>query len=105
MDDELVDLLNGVWAADQYNNICSHDLIELPATEEEITASIIDGTGQNIVEMLANTEVWEGMTLRSHAKGVTRRYLENGCKSEPAMKKRLEIIKDLSNYNKIFEQQ
>ena len=104
MEDELVDLLNGVWAADEYNKICSLELIELPATEDEITTSIIDGTGQNIVEILANTEVWEGMSLRSHAKAVTSSYLENGCKSEPAIKKRLEIINDLSNYSKILEQ-
>lgn len=105
MEEVLLDIINGIWAAERYNEICPSNPIELPATEQEITASLIEGTGQDFVGELAKTPFHEEMTLRDHAKALVDGYLKGGCETESAMKKRESILQDLSQYGKLFVQE
>jgi hypothetical protein len=105
MEEVLLDIVNGIWAAERYNEICPNNPIDLPATEQEITASLIEGTGQDFIGELAKTPFHEEMTLREHAKALVDGYLNNGCETDSAMKKREDILQDLSQYGKIFVQQ
>ncbi len=105
MEEVLLDIINGIWAAERYNEICSSNPIELPASEQEITVSLIEGTGQDFVSELAKTPFHKEMTLREHAKALVDGYLKDGCETDPAKKKRESILQDLSQYGKLFVQQ
>ncbi len=102
MEEVLLDIVNGIWSAERYNERCSKDPITLPATEQEITKSLIEATGQDFVSELAMVPFSPELTLREHAKAVVDSYLKDGCATELALKKRDSIIVDLSQYDKIF---
>ena len=82
MEETLLDIINGIWAADQYNQLCPEDPIKLPATEAEITQSLIEATGQDFVGELAKTLFIGEVTLRDHAKAIVESYLKEGCSTE-----------------------
>lgn len=102
MEDALLDIINGVWAADRYNQLCAKSPITLPSTEAEITQDLIDAMGMDFVGELAATPFHAEMNLRDHAKALVDAYLKEGCNSKVANEKRESIVTNLSRYGELF---
>jgi hypothetical protein len=102
MEEVLLDIINGIWAAERINELCPDNLIALPASEEEITASLIEATGQDFVGEVGKTIFHGEMTLRDHAKSLVNTYYKDGCNTATAEKKRAAVIEELGKYDQIF---
>ncbi len=102
MEDALLDIINGIWAADRYNQLCTENPITLPSTEAEITQALLDATGTDFVGELAATPFYAEINLRDHAKALVDSYLKDGCNSKAANEKRESIVTNLSRYGELF---
>ncbi|MBL4797893.1 MAG: hypothetical protein JKY50_10805 [Oleispira sp.] len=102
MEDALLDIINGIWAADQFNQLCTEKPIALPATEAELTQALLDATGTDFVGEIAATPFYAEMNLRDHAKALVDSHLKDGCDTKAANEKRESIISNLSRYREVF---
>ena len=104
VEDQLVDLIQAVWAAEEFNTHCTDNPISLPISESELTAVLKEASGVDIVGELATAAFSADLTLRDHAKSVVRGYLAGGCESELAESKRNAIVTDLTKIAVLYEQ-
>jgi hypothetical protein len=102
MEDALLDIINGIWAADRYNQLCIERPITLPATEAELTQALLEATGTDFVGEIAATPFYAEMNLRDHAKALVDSYLKDGCDTKAANEKRDSIVSNLSRYGEVF---
>jgi hypothetical protein len=103
MEELLLDIVNGIWAAEHYNDLCPQNKIALPATEAEVAQSLIEATGQDFIGELACTPFAKGITLKDHARMTVEAYLKGGCMTDEAIRKRAIIEHNLSKYAQLFQ--
>lgn len=99
----LVDVIRGVWAAEEFNVLCPENPISLPVSEVELKQILLEASGVDIVQELASTSFSDDMNLREHAKTVVRGYLEDGCNSDLAKSIRKEVVENLAKIELLYE--
>jgi hypothetical protein len=103
VNDAFIILLNGIWAADEYNSICNENPIKLPITEDQLKNDLVESTESDIADEIATTMFVGDMNLKEHAKSIIRGYVDGDCSSELAIRKRAKIVGALTNYQIIYD--